>query len=510
MDVRAIIVAFVVLPLSFVVKTFHELRRRWFAPTRADHGDRVARVQAHVREAHRKKGSGLLLCTDRNSAQSHSVRLTNKKKWAKIAMGDLRSILGLSKDKQTGQATLRCEPGVTVGEATRYLLKKGLILETCLEMEDATLGGLVSALGMTTHSHVCGLIHETIVQLDIVLADGTLVHASQENHSALFNSFFFSHGTVGLLVGLEIRCVQSKEFVRVKYTPFNSTEAFVEAMQARQSSPKDAPFFIEGFVFSKSSAVLVEGEMVTTIDAEAPLNDAGVWWKPWFFKHAERALDSGSFEETIPIYAYLMRHDRSMCMTLKYIIPFGNHLWFRVAFGWLLPPYMAMLKGSHTRETRRASVTEQVYQDVAVPWESYQETLRVADRLFGVYPLLCYPLFLRHDDKRIIQPQSATSRFYLNLGIYGIVAKDKQTRVLANVRELEAHVRRVGGFQHSYCDSLQSREEFREMFHLQAYDTVRRESGAEGSFVPLFEKRRPEEWILRLAHDNDHVSTKRN
>ena len=101
------------------------------------------------------------------------------------------------------------------------------------------------------------------------------------------------------MVGLEIRCVQSKEFVRVKYTPFNSTEAFVEAMQARQSSPKDAPFFIEGFVFSKSSAVLVEGEMVTTIDAEAPLNDAGVWWKPWFFKHAERALDSGSFEETL-------------------------------------------------------------------------------------------------------------------------------------------------------------------------------------------------------------------
>ena len=47
------------------------------------------------------------------------------------------------------------EPGVTVGEVTDFLLSqrpKPLMLECCLEMEDATLGGLAMAQGMTTVS----------------------------------------------------------------------------------------------------------------------------------------------------------------------------------------------------------------------------------------------------------------------------------------------------------------------------------------------------------------------
>ena len=37
-----------------------------------------------------------------------------------------------------------------------YLDERGLQLEATIEMKDATLGGLVMALGMTTHSHVAG------------------------------------------------------------------------------------------------------------------------------------------------------------------------------------------------------------------------------------------------------------------------------------------------------------------------------------------------------------------
>lgn len=33
-------------------------------------------------------------------------------------------------------------------------------------------GGLVMATGMTTHSHVCGLTHDTVISFEIVTASG--------------------------------------------------------------------------------------------------------------------------------------------------------------------------------------------------------------------------------------------------------------------------------------------------------------------------------------------------
>ena len=71
-------------------------------------------------------------------------------------MNDLQCILNLNIKK----GTILIEPGVTVGEITKYLLKHNSMLECTLEMEEATLGGLAMATGMTTHSHVCGLIHQ--------------------------------------------------------------------------------------------------------------------------------------------------------------------------------------------------------------------------------------------------------------------------------------------------------------------------------------------------------------
>ena len=72
------------------------------------------------------------------------------------------------------RGTVRVEPFVTVGYATRFLLARGHMLAVTLEIEDATLGGLAMAVGMTTHSHKVGLLFETVVAYEVIIADGTL------------------------------------------------------------------------------------------------------------------------------------------------------------------------------------------------------------------------------------------------------------------------------------------------------------------------------------------------
>tara|TARA_B110000090_G_scaffold176148_1_gene198658 strand:+ start:157 stop:555 length:399 start_codon:yes stop_codon:yes gene_type:complete len=131
-------------------------------------------------------------------------------------------------------------------------------------MEDATLGGLAMAQGMTTHSHVCGLVSETTVEYEVVSADGTVVVATADNeHSKLFCVLPLSHGTLGFLVSLKLRVVKAKPWVAMKYTPCHSQEAlftrYTAVLDKALKEDKSTPFFVEGIAFSKETAVLMEG-----------------------------------------------------------------------------------------------------------------------------------------------------------------------------------------------------------------------------------------------------------
>ena len=159
---RAEIVVFIVLPISLIIWLVRKLKRRLFAPAPHLHAQRVAKVAECV--AANSRGGGKLLRTDRSVHESHSVRNSDKTRTKQAPLRDLRAILDMKhSDLQHGGGVLHVEPGATVGEVTSYLLRQtpSLQLECCLEMEDATLGGLAMAQGMTTHSHMCGLLCET-------------------------------------------------------------------------------------------------------------------------------------------------------------------------------------------------------------------------------------------------------------------------------------------------------------------------------------------------------------
>eukprot|EP00944_MAST-04C_sp_MAST-4C-sp1_P011197 g11197.t1 len=413
---RPYIVLLLVLPLSFLVTLTLRLRRWWYKPKAADHEKRVSRVMKAVKTG---STSGEKFVTNRDPKKSHSVRVQDKTQFRKVKMNDLQCILELKTN------TVVVEPGVTVGEITKYLLQHDRILECTLEMEEATLGGLAMATGMTTHSHICGLIHDTIVAYKVVLGDGRLVCATKNNeYSDLFDALPWSHGTLGLLVALELKTVPSKPYVKLVYVPYQSQEDYVQGYtQAVASSSNansvDKPFFLETIIFSQQDAVLMKGYLTdgSGADESTRRNNIGSYFKPWFFKHVQDICQHKSeVTEIIPIYDYLMRHDRSMCMTMAYVLPFGSQL-------------------------------------------------------------------------------------FLNLGIYGVpkaILEARGFKTVLAVRELESIVRRVGGFQHTYCDSFQTESEFESMYNHKLWKHCRAKYGAAGTFPSIFEKTHPNDIDIKL------------
>lgn len=507
-NARAWIVTLVVLPMSLLYVWWHKLFKSSADPSIVAHDARVARVCRDVKAWQKLESSKRKpMRTDRSGNNSHSVRTASKEDSHQVRLADMNAILGVDMDKMT----VRLEPGATVGKVTAHLTKLGLQLEATLEMEEATLGGLCMATGMTTHSHQCGLTHDTAVSFDIVTASGEALHVTKDGeHADLFRALPWSHGSLGFLVAVELRVTKASKFVLIKYTPFYTQEAYSTAYKKVLTATGDAsPFFLEMIIFSKDCAVLMEGklaskEQVRKDSKKIKVNKVAAPAAEWFFKHVERVLDGGkATQEYVDMYGYLMRHDRSMCMTLGAVVPFGNQTWFRYMFGWLTPPSMALLKSSRRPQDREDNIRVEVWQDAGFPVDSFMETVEKSHQLFEIYPLLCYPCKVFDnggmtrvkgaDGARVTRGESVP---FLNLGIYG---RPKPVRegsltfpTIHKVREWEKHIRNVGGFQHTYCDSFQTEEEFEEMYDHSLWKKMREAYKTGDGFKSVYAKTRPE------------------
>jgi len=472
-----------------------------------EHDRRVADVQSQVREwaalpdAERKP-----LCTDRKAYQSLSTRFEPKHRWHPVRMGALRDILSIDE----ARGIVRVEPLVTVGQATDYLVARGYLLAVNLEIAEATLGGLSMAVGMTTHSHRVGLLQETVVAYEVVLANGTLVRATRTEHADLFHALPWSHGTLGLLVGLELRIIPCKSHVRVTYTPTRSY-AETAAMLREVSTADDAPTFVEATVFDRDHAVVMTGQFDEP-DGTTPINRLGDWHKPWFFEHIRKFTERGG-EELVPLRHYLLRHNRSIFWVVQHMIPFGNHPAFRWLAGWLMPPRISLIKFSTTPAVRRFTFTKQVFQDIVLPMSAMTRALELSEELFGISPVLLYPsrIYDHGEAGGQLRPPRSKDKLpgkdyamFFDLGVYGVPAPILAGKPFATVhamRQMEAFTQEVGGYPFLYADTFMTRAEFEEMFDLTLYRKVRARYGCNGAFPDLYDKIKPEVDVFAVLEE---------
>ena len=520
---RPLAVVLVVLPLSFVLRNFMSLRdwiyESFFVDSSPEgHEERVARVVADIKarfnrpESERKK-----LCTARAPWQNLSTRFSDYKKHSDcIFVGDLRSVISL--DEKRLMVTL--EPLVDVGMITRWLLPKGYMLATTLEIEEATVGGLACAVGMTTASHKYGLLQETVEEYEIVLGNGQLIRARRDNeYSDLWHTFPWSHGSLGLLVGLTLRVIPVTSHVRVDYTPLSDgIAAYSKAIrEASLRDPKKLPSnggvadFVEATVFSRKDCVLMEASFVSDQEVEPSLvNRVGLWYKPWFYTHVRGMVEDklGNRHEYIPTYEYIFRHNRGIFWTLRDQLPerIGNNILFRYVLGWLNPPKVTFLKLPATPEIRKEMMVQRVYQDIVLPLHTLEEAIELAGSMFEIWPILVYPSRIYDHGSESKQGQfkcprkediipGANYAMYYDLGVYGIPKQivqggeaKRNFKPVTAMRKMESYTRKKRGAPFLYANTFMDRKEFGEMFDLGLYERVRQKYDADKHFHHLFDK----------------------
>ena len=98
---------------------------------------------------------------------------------------------------------------ITYEDLTRECLVHGVMPAVVPQLKTITLGGAVAGVGIESSSHRYGLVHDTMLELDVLLGDGRVVTCTADNeHADLFFGFPNSYGTLGYALRVKAKVVR--------------------------------------------------------------------------------------------------------------------------------------------------------------------------------------------------------------------------------------------------------------------------------------------------------------
>jgi len=482
------------MPLSICVNTVWSCYNTfyfWYSARQGNgdehHEKRIKVVQDAIKEWV-AGGRTTKLCSSRPGWMTMSLRTGNYKKTSTgVPVMHLRNIVKVD----TERMVMKCEPMVTMGQITHALNPLGFTLPVLPELDDLTVGGMVCGVGIETSSHKYGLFTHSCTAYELVTADGELKRCTATENPDLFHAIPWSHGTLGMLVGVEVEIMKCKPWVKVEYIPYRNK---AEAVQACCDAFDGEDDFVEALVYNTDDWVVMKGNMVDTPVPEA-VNSIGYWFKPWFFTHVAKFLETGADIEYIPLRDYYHRHTRSLFWEIQDIVTFGNHPLFRLLLGWAMPPNISIMKRLQTEELRKLYELHHVVQDMLIPASTLSESMTVMDKYFDVYPVWICPMRIFKEDSGFLHPTKSGEEMFVDVGVYGVPGcgsgRPGKTDFVAkpSCRAVEDFVRQVEGFQMLYADMYQDEHEFREMFNHTLLDKMRRTlPNTEIAFPQVYDK----------------------
>jgi FAD/FMN-containing dehydrogenase len=374
--------------------------------------------------------------------------------------------------------------GLTTYEAlVAQTLKHGVMPAVVPQLKTITVGGAAAGVGIEATSHHWGLVHDTLLELDVLLPDGQIVNCRPDNeHRDLFFGFANSYGTLGYALRLRLRTLPVKPFVKVEHVQHEAPGAFFGDLDARCKAEAD---FVDGVVFGPKRQVVNTASFVD----EAP------WLSDYSFEHIYYRSLLDKPVDYLRVQDYIWRWDTDWFWCSKNV--YAQNPLVRRLLGpsrlnsrtytrimrwnarWGLTRRLARLRGRHT---------ESVIQDVDIPIASAAGFLAFLLREIGILPIWICPVRAPVPEARFTLFPLAPGSRYVNFGFWDVV-ETRHAREPGHFNRLvEREVMRLGGIKSLYSDSYFTREEFAKGYAMEQYQALKARYDPAGRMLGLYEK----------------------
>lgn len=389
------------------------------------------------------------------------------------------------------QLTITVEGMATFEDLVDTSLKHGLLPLVVPELKTITIGGAVSGMAIESSSFRYGLVHESVLEMEVLTGKGEIVTATPTNQNRdLFFGLPNSYGTLGYILKLKIKARPSKLFVKLTHLKFNDATKYFAKLKDISTSGKHknkAVSFVDGAVFAKNEMYITIGTETQT----APYASDYTHMQQYYRSIQKRDQDYLTVGDYIwrwdtdwfwcsknvfadkPLIRRLLGRKRLKSSTYKKIINFEVR-------------HKVMYRLQKLTGTFRQN--EEVIQDIEVPFDQAEAFLADFQSNIGISPIwVCptktppgpwpYPLYPMKSDT-----------LYLNFGFWDLVPARGDAGDAYYNKRIENLVENLGGMKSLYSSSYYSRARFSKLYGGAAYATLKKVYDPKGRFKDHYQK----------------------
>lgn len=408
-----------------------------------------------------------------------------------------------------------------VGGMTTYehlvdaTLPFGLMPLVVPQLKTITVGGAVSGLGIESSSFRSGLVHESVLEMDILTGDGSVVTARPDNeHRDLFFGFPNSYGTLGYVLRVKIELEPVAPFIHLRHVRFGTIDELVAALEAAcapQAPGTQAPgtrapgtrapgrrppstgrhddeavAFVDGTVFGPDECYLTLGSWAQTAPELSDYTRTEIYY---------RSLQQRE-QDWLSIRDYLWRWDtdwfwcsRAFGVQRRWVRRLLGPRLLRSSFYWKVAAFEQRhhLKAAIDRR-RGLPERESVIQDIEVPLTRLAEFVAGFEREVPISPIWLCPLRQRDPSAAWELYRLDPTELYVNVGFWSTVALADGMDPAHHNRWVEHEVQRLGGRKSLYSTAFYDEDTFWALYNGPVYRRLKARYDPSDRLLDLYAK----------------------
>lgn len=396
----------------------------------------------------------------------------------RLDLSDLKHVLG----QDIAAGWVDAEGMTTYEDLVAATLQNGTMPAVVPQLKTITLGGAAAGVGIEATSFRHGLVHDTLLEIEVLLPGGEVVVCAPDNeYSDLFFGFPNSYGTLGYALRLRAATLPVQPVVHVRHRRL-AGDGFFAAMAAACAGDAD---FVDGVVFAPGEHVLTTGHF----------ERQGPWRSDYTYRNIYWQSLRSRGEDWLTTSDYLWRWDTDWFWCSRNFgaqQPLVRRLlgrrrlnsrtytrWMRLNSHWQLAQRLAHWRGLYR---------ESVIQDVDIPLANAPAFLDFLHREIGILPVWTCPVRGEAPGRVFPLYRLAAAPLYVNFGFWDAVQTHHRFEPAHFNRLIEQEVIRLRGIKSLYSDSFFTREEFARAYGMDAYRRLKARYDPQRRAPDLYDK----------------------
>lgn len=352
------------------------------------------------------------------------------------------------------------------------------------QLKSITIGGAVAGVGIESTSFRYGLVHETIMEMDVLTGSGDVVTCTPYNeHRDLFFGLPNSYGTLGYVLKLKAKTIPVEPYVRLEHIHHRDTDSYFRDIQ--ELCRDDDIDFLDGTMFAP-------GELYITLGR---FRDQAPYLSDYTYKNIYYQSIRERREDYLTVHDYIWRWDTDWFWCSRNVgaqNPLVRRLLgpdrlssvfytklMRLNAKWGFTRIPNRLRGLHT---------ESVIQDIDIPLENCSAYYEFFDREVGIRPVWVCPISVYDRDAQFPLYPMDPDTLYVNFGHWDVVRTREPYPEGHFNRLVEEKTTELGGIKSLYSDSYYPEREFWEMYNESAYRSLKAKYDPNGQLKDLYRK----------------------